>query len=159
MPAKPEQGTVPLGIQASLCDHTCPVISLTVPCQSHCRGNEYISASLSDYADDLDVQDSGSSWKRPFDLVLEIAAFCAGGFELRTFLNLSLCCQEVYKELKCVLAEPVLLWDAKPRQSNQYLWSLLGDQRDGHHRDIRDEFPTKPSFWRKVQCVSLLSVS
>jgi hypothetical protein len=43
----------------------------------------------------------------PFELVLEIAAFCAGSFNFKTFLALALTCGQAHTCLKPVLAHPI----------------------------------------------------
>lgn len=45
----------------------------------------------------------------PFELVLEIAAFCAGSFNFETFLNLALTCRQTHKSLQPVLSQPILV--------------------------------------------------
>jgi hypothetical protein len=45
----------------------------------------------------------------PFELVLEIAAFCAGSFNFKTFLALALICRQAHTCLKAVLARPILV--------------------------------------------------
>ncbi|KAI5449564.1 hypothetical protein NCC49_004557 [Naganishia albida] len=45
----------------------------------------------------------------PFELVLEIAAFCAGSFNFETFLNLDLTCRQTHKSLQPVLSQPILV--------------------------------------------------
>jgi hypothetical protein len=70
--------------------------------------------------------DSENMWRLPFELVLEVAAFCAGESAMRTHLDLSLCCKEVQTYLKKVLDEPVLFMDdhtALPDTLVQKHWS------------------------------------
>lgn len=62
-----------------------------------------------------------ASWRLPFDLVLEVAAFSAGAFHFKTFLDLSLCCHEVHESLKPVLDAPVVQWDAAALQE----WNVM----------------------------------
>jgi hypothetical protein len=48
----------------------------------------------------------------PFDVILEVAGFCAGALQFNTFLNLSLCCHEVHHSLKRILGVPILQGNA-----------------------------------------------
>jgi hypothetical protein len=59
-----------------------------------------------------DPTETDTQWRLPFDTILDIAAFRAGAFNLKTFLNVSLCCHEVYDTLKPVLKVPIVQWDA-----------------------------------------------
>jgi hypothetical protein len=82
--------------------------------------------SLLSTSDDIDI--NKASWKIPFDVVLEVAAFCAGSLEFQTFLNLSLSCKEVHKSLKFVLDEPVLVWNEQTRLDDSfYAACAIGD--------------------------------
>jgi hypothetical protein len=92
-------------------------------------------------SDNVDIDES--SWKIPFDVLLEIAAFCAGSFEFQSYLHLSLACKEVRKSLKPVLDEPFLVWDR-----NTPLWygfceaRFVGNLKQ-YLRDVGKDLPNQ----------------
>jgi hypothetical protein len=92
-----------------------------------------------------DLEDKNNNiealWRLPFDLVLEVAAFSAGAFQFKTFLNLSLCCHEVHESLKPVLKAPIVQWDAAALQE----WKIM---RQPYH----ESFPSPSvTIWSKAQ--------
>jgi hypothetical protein len=44
-----------------------------------------------------------------FDVLCEIAVFCAGAFDFRTLVNLSLTCKAMHQAIRPVLDHPVLV--------------------------------------------------
>lgn len=60
----------------------------------------------------IDFDDTRGLPVLPFDVILEVAAFCAGALEFNTLLNLSLCCHEVHRSLKRILEVPILQGNA-----------------------------------------------
>jgi hypothetical protein len=44
-----------------------------------------------------------------FDVLLGVAAFCAGSFEFRTLLNMALTCKSIHQAVKPILDTPILV--------------------------------------------------
>lgn len=77
----------------------------------------------------------------PFELILDIAAFCAGSFNFKTFLNIALTCRQATKSFQSVLARPILV-----------LSNL--EVEDGSIKTLNGEriaYGTVPEKWRNVQ--------
>jgi hypothetical protein len=102
-----------------------------------------------------DVNESGRNV--PFELVLEVAAFCAGAFDFKTYLQVSLCCKELHQALKSVLEQPIAVWDSNSPFSTGFRRACMTDQVDDYLRTTVNGLPRQASFWPKVQCVWHLS--
>lgn len=62
------------------------------------------------------------------DVLYEIAAFCAGAFDFRTLVNLSLTCKAMHQAVKSILEVPVLVLTRRMDSAN--VWSRPGDPRE-----------------------------
>lgn len=69
--------------------------------------------------------DTESQWTSPLDNILDVAAFCAGAFDFKTYLNVSLCCHEIHDSLKPVLSVPIVQLDAKAIDEEYKVRSIL----------------------------------
>jgi hypothetical protein len=116
------------------------------------------SLSISDDKDDKD-DNTGSSWGLPFELVLEVAAFCAGSLEFKAYLNISLASKEVHKSLKPdkslkpVLDEPVVVWNDKTPLSDDFYEACAEGDLAQYMREHSKELPKQAKFWSKVRWV------
>jgi hypothetical protein len=66
-----------------------------------------------------------SQWTLPFDNILDVASFCAGAFDFKTYLNVALCCHEIHDFLKPVLNVPIVQLDAKAIDGEYKVRSIL----------------------------------
>jgi hypothetical protein len=102
---------------------------------------------------------TGSSWGLPFELVLEVAAFCAGSLEFKAYLNISLASKEVHKSLKPdkslkpVLDEPVVVWNDKTPLSDDFYEACAEGDLAQYMREHSKELPKQAKFWSKVRWV------
>lgn len=106
-----------------------------------------MSLSISHVAED----NTESSWRLPFDVVLEVAAFCAGSLEFETYLNISLACKEVHKSLKPVLEEPVLVWNDKTPLSDDFYEACTEEDFAQYLRETGGKLPKQARLWLKVR--------
>lgn len=89
----------------------------------------------------------------PFDLLLEVAAFCAGSFNFETYLNISLSSKEVYEFLKPVLDEPVIVWDSGTPLPKKFQEACTEETLDVYLRKNGKELLKQNSYWSKVRYV------
>jgi hypothetical protein len=104
-------------------------------------------------SDDID-ENVGASLSLPFDLLLEVAAFCAGSFDFKTYLNISLSSKEVHKYLKPVLDEPVLVWDSSTPLPKTFYKACAEETLDVYMRNNGEELSKQASYWSKVRYVT-----
>jgi hypothetical protein len=62
------------------------------------------------------------------DVLYEIGAFCAGAFDFRTLVNLSLTCKALHEAVKPVLDVPVLVLTRRMDSAN--VWPKAGHPRE-----------------------------
>jgi hypothetical protein len=115
-----------------------------------------ISSSLSTSDN---VGKDGASWKIPFDIILEVAAFCAGSFEFQTYLNLSLACKEVHKSLNTVLDEPLLVWDKDTLLWDGFCGARMAGSLKQYLHDVGKDLPDQALYWSKVRYVTWTTCS
>lgn len=61
----------------------------------------------------------------PLNIILEIGAFCAGTFNFKSLVNLSLTSRAVNDSLKPTLKVPILVWDANKRPGKRFFDACL----------------------------------
>jgi hypothetical protein len=103
-------------------------------------------------SDDLGMNET--SWKIPFDVVLEVAAFCAGSLEFQTYLNLSLVCKEVHKSLKPVLDEPFLVWNEDTPLWDGFYDACIAGSLEQYLHDVGKDLPDQALYRSKVRYVT-----
>jgi hypothetical protein len=104
-------------------------------------------------SNDKDEQ-MGLSLTLPFDLLLEVAAFCAGSFDFKTYLNISLSSKEVHRFLKPVLDEPVIVWDSSTPLPLTFYKACAEETLDVYLRNHGKKLPKQASYWSKVRYVT-----
>lgn len=142
--------TTPLQIKASDSNHG-PLLSVLIPVrQTLCKEDDNVSTPLTHIADGID--DTEVSWALPFDIILEVAAFCAGRFEFNTYLNLALSCKEVHKSLKSVLDEPVLICDDNSQLSDDFGRACFHGEVDEYLLlESEGDLLKQASIWPKIR--------
>lgn len=112
---------------------------------------------MSSVSDSSEIENGGPP--RPtvyltFDNILDIAAFCAGAFNFRIFLNVALSCKEIHATLKTVLDEPVLVWDDDSIPGEPFFGSMDDDYKpniigcDEYYKDyIKHEMFADPDSY------------
>ncbi|GHJ90299.1 hypothetical protein NliqN6_6701 [Naganishia liquefaciens] len=89
----------------------------------------------------------------PLNIILEIGAFCAGSFNFRSLLNLSLSCKAVHEVFKPTLRVPILVWDSSKRPGKRFFAACLA-------RFAKEEqAQVVPRRWRHVRYLVVNDVS
>jgi hypothetical protein len=88
----------------------------------------------------------------PFDLLIEVAAFCAGSYDFRTFVNIASTCKDAHKQLKPVLNRPILVWTkSKERETDSLLALDFLIENDLQDPEVWERFETKAAAWARIQ--------
>ncbi|KAJ9111230.1 hypothetical protein QFC22_006605 [Naganishia vaughanmartiniae] len=74
----------------------------------------------------------------PYDIVIEVGAFCAGGLQFQSLLSVALTCHAVYDELKPTLDRKIMVFD---RDTVKTVWKIAVDKENG----------PAPESWRQVE--------
>lgn len=81
----------------------------------------------------------------PLNIILEIGAFCAGTFNFKALVNLSLSSRSVHEALKPTLKVPILVWDANKRPGKRFFEACLARfSKEGQAQVV-------PRRWRNVR--------
>lgn len=85
-----------------------------------------------------------------FDVLIEVAAFCAGAFDFGTLAHLALSCKCIYDAVKPHLDVPILVWTDKVVGEKQRLREFLSEYDLSSHPG-RETFRPLTSAWSRIQ--------
>lgn len=86
------------------------------------------------------------------DVLLDVAAFCAGAFEFRTLVNLSLTCKSIHEATKPVLDTPILVWKGNREVDGiRHELKAFLPVYDLSTHPRREAFRSLAAAWRRIQ--------
>lgn len=85
-----------------------------------------------------------------FDVLLQVAAFCAGALDFRTLVDLALSCKSIHDAVKPLLDVPILVWTNQVVGEKRRLREFLSEYDLSSH-PRRESFRPLINAWSRIQ--------